>query len=73
VHPYPSHAEIIRRAADEFAACTLPHLRREWSAMVRGRLARRRVRTNAALRGRDASDRARPRRGRRRSTHEDPR
>ncbi len=44
VHPYPSHAEIIRQAADEFALSTLPNLPREWSAMARGRLTRRRTR-----------------------------
>ena len=44
VHPYPSHAEIIRQAADDFALSTLPHLPREWWAMVRGRLTRRRPR-----------------------------
>jgi pyruvate/2-oxoglutarate dehydrogenase complex dihydrolipoamide dehydrogenase (E3) component len=42
VHPYPSHAELIRQAADDFALTTLPHLPREWVAMVRGRLRRRR-------------------------------
>ncbi len=42
VHPYPSHAEIIREAADEFALSTLPNLPREWTAMARGRLTRRR-------------------------------
>ncbi len=44
VHPYPSHAEIIRQAADEFALSTLSNLPREWAAMARGRLTRRRVR-----------------------------
>ena len=41
VHPYPSHAEIIRQAADEFALTTLPNLPREWTAMARGRISRR--------------------------------
>jgi len=41
VHPYPSHAEIIRQAADEFALSTLPNLPREWTAMARGRISRR--------------------------------
>lgn len=40
VHPYPSHAEIIREAADVFALSTLPNLPREWSAMARGRVRR---------------------------------
>ncbi len=44
VHPYPSHAEIIRQAADEFALSTLSNLPREWAAMARGRLTRRRAR-----------------------------
>ncbi len=39
VHPYPSHAEIIRQAADDFALDTLADLPREWRAMARGRLA----------------------------------
>jgi dihydrolipoamide dehydrogenase len=43
VHPYPSRAEIIRQAADDFALSTLSNLPREWSAMARGRLARRRA------------------------------
>ncbi len=47
VHPYPSHAEIVRQAADEFARVTYPSLPREWVAMSRGRLARsRRSRRN---------------------------
>lgn len=41
VHPYPSHAEIIRQAADDFALSTLPNLPREWTAMARGRITRR--------------------------------
>jgi pyruvate/2-oxoglutarate dehydrogenase complex dihydrolipoamide dehydrogenase (E3) component len=41
VHPYPSHAEIIRQAADDFALDTLADLRREWQAMAAGRLRRR--------------------------------
>ena len=40
VHPYPSHAEIIRQAADDFALSTFSNLPLEWSAMVRGRLGR---------------------------------
>jgi dihydrolipoamide dehydrogenase len=40
VHPYPSHAEIIRRAADEFALTTLSNLPSEWWAMARGRTRR---------------------------------
>jgi len=44
VHPYPSHAEIIREAADEFARVTYPTLPKEWAAMARGRLTRRKVR-----------------------------
>ena len=38
VHPYPSHAEIIRQAADDFALDTLADLPREWRAMATGRL-----------------------------------
>ncbi len=41
VHPYPSHAEIIRQAADEFALSTLSNLPRDWAAMTRGRMSRR--------------------------------
>ncbi len=44
VHPYPSHAELIRQAADDFALSTLAHLPREWAAMARGRSARLRRR-----------------------------
>ncbi len=47
VHPYPSHAEIVREAADRFAQVTFPSLPTEWAAMARGRLgalARRRRR-----------------------------
>jgi pyruvate/2-oxoglutarate dehydrogenase complex dihydrolipoamide dehydrogenase (E3) component len=51
VHPYPSHAEIIRQAADDFALSTLPHMPQEWWAMVRGRLPRR----NAGVRRSQAS------------------
>ena len=40
VHPYPSHAELIRQAADDFALATMSNLPREWAAMARGRLAR---------------------------------
>jgi len=40
VHPYPSHAELIRRAADDFARATFSNLPREWSAMARGRVGR---------------------------------
>ena len=47
VHPYPSHAEIIREAADEFARVTYPTLPKEWAAMARGRLTRRKVRRHA--------------------------
>lgn len=44
VHPYPSHAELVRRAADEFARVTFSSLPREWAAMARGRAARVRLR-----------------------------
>ena len=47
VHPYPSHAEILREATDRFARETFPSMPREWAAMARGRLttlARRRRR-----------------------------
>lgn len=40
VHPYPSHAEIIRQAADNFALVTYSNLPREWLAMAVGRLRR---------------------------------
>ncbi len=40
VHPYPSHAEIIRQAADDFTLATLSNLPRDWWAMARGRLGR---------------------------------
>lgn len=40
VHPYPSHAEVIRQAADDFTRHTLPALHTEWFAMARGRLRR---------------------------------
>jgi dihydrolipoamide dehydrogenase len=40
VHPYPSHAEIVRRATDDFARVTFSNLPREWLAMVRGRLSK---------------------------------
>ena len=40
VHPYPSHAEIIRRAADDFGLATYSNLPREWLAMAAGRLRR---------------------------------
>ena len=40
VHPYPSHAEVLRRAADDFARLTYPSLPREWLAMIRGRARR---------------------------------
>jgi dihydrolipoamide dehydrogenase len=40
VHPYPSHAEIIRQAADDFMFATLANLPREWWAMARGRIRR---------------------------------
>ena len=39
VHPYPSHAELIRQAADDFARITYSNLPREWLAMARGRSA----------------------------------
>ena len=48
VHPYPSHAEIIRQAADDFALSTLPNLPREWMAMTRGRLSLRRAGVRAS-------------------------
>ena len=59
VHPYPSHAELIRQAADEFALATLPNLPREAAAMIRGRLT---PGWASRLRDRDASGRVRPRR-----------
>lgn len=40
VHPYPSHAELLRQAADDFAQVTFSNLPREWAAMARGRSAR---------------------------------
>lgn len=40
VHPYPSHAEVIRQAADDFARLTYSSLPAEWTAMTRGRLRR---------------------------------
>jgi pyruvate/2-oxoglutarate dehydrogenase complex dihydrolipoamide dehydrogenase (E3) component len=40
VHPYPSHAELIREAADDFARATFSNLAREWLAMARGRVGR---------------------------------
>ena len=40
VHPYPSHAEIVRRAADDFARTTYSNLPREWLAMATGRFRR---------------------------------
>jgi len=40
VHPYPSHAEVIRQAADDFAGLTYSSLPTEWVAMARGRLRR---------------------------------
>jgi dihydrolipoamide dehydrogenase len=40
VHPYPSHAEIIRQAADDFTLATLANLPSEWWAMARGRMRR---------------------------------
>ena len=45
VHPYPSHAELVRQAADDFARITYSGLAREWLAMARGRFARVRRRT----------------------------
>lgn len=47
VHPYPSHAEIVRQAADEFARVTYPSLPKEWLAMTSGRL---RVATHRKMR-----------------------
>jgi dihydrolipoamide dehydrogenase len=40
VHPYPAWAELVGRAADDFARDTYPAMPREWSAMVAGRLMR---------------------------------
>ena len=40
VHPYPSHAEIIRQAADDFFLATHSNLPREWVAMAFGRASR---------------------------------
>ncbi|MEM8618314.1 MAG: NAD(P)/FAD-dependent oxidoreductase [Actinomycetota bacterium] len=40
VHPYPSHAEIVREAADRFAAETLNNIPTELSAAVRSRVRR---------------------------------
>ncbi|NQY58316.1 MAG: NAD(P)/FAD-dependent oxidoreductase [Ilumatobacteraceae bacterium] len=40
VHPYPSHAEVLREAADQFAATTLNNIPTELSAAVRSRLRR---------------------------------
>jgi pyruvate/2-oxoglutarate dehydrogenase complex dihydrolipoamide dehydrogenase (E3) component len=40
VHPYPSHAELVREAADRFARATYSNLPREWTAMATGRLSR---------------------------------
>ena len=40
VHPYPSHAEGLREAADQFAATTLNNIPTELSAAVRSRLRR---------------------------------
>ena len=45
VHPYPSHAELVRQAADDFARITYSNLPGEWLAMARGRFARVRRRT----------------------------
>ena len=45
VHPYPSHAELVRQAADDFARITYSSLAGEWLAMARGRFARVRRRT----------------------------
>ena len=44
VHPYPSHAELIRQAADDFARTTFSNLPREWMAMALGRSGRVRSR-----------------------------
>jgi len=44
VHPYPSHAELLRQAADDFARITYSNLLSEWLAMARGRTARFRQR-----------------------------
>ncbi len=40
VHPYPSHAEILRQATDDFALATFSNLPREWAAMAQGRVGR---------------------------------
>lgn len=40
VHPYPSHAELLRQAADDFARVTYSNLLHEWSAMAVGRARR---------------------------------
>ena len=50
VHPYPSHAEIIREAADRFALATYPALAEEWFAMARGRGRRLRRASRRTLR-----------------------
>ncbi|MEO1058857.1 MAG: NAD(P)/FAD-dependent oxidoreductase [Actinomycetota bacterium] len=40
VHPYPSHAEVIREAADRFAAATLTDLPRQLGAAAASRVRR---------------------------------
>ncbi len=40
VHPYPSHAEVIREAADRFAAATLTDLPRQLGAATASRVRR---------------------------------
>ncbi len=44
VHPYPAYAQAVGKLADEFTSDTLPALPKEFAAMVRGRLADRRLR-----------------------------
>ena len=41
VHPYPAYSQLVGQLADDFARDTLATIPREWSAMVRGRIARR--------------------------------
>lgn len=45
VHPYPSHAELLRQAADDFARATYSALPNEWWAMAWGRTRRLVTRT----------------------------
>ena len=44
VHPYPAYSQAIGFIADEFATATFRSLPREWWAMMRGRVAKRRKR-----------------------------